>query len=175
MRRLTCLLALPVSIATMAASPASEPASSIITPPPTIRLTATKAQAGSGVHKKSRPRHVAEEPPTRFYQVGNASWYGRYFHGRPTASGEPYDMFNLTAASRDLPLGTWLKVTNLRNGNSVVVRVNDRGPVPKSRILDLSFEAATLLDLRAHGVERVRLDIVKPTAVALNLNLAQLQ
>jgi rare lipoprotein A len=162
----------------MAASPASEPASSLSkTPASTIRFAAASAQAkpGAAVHKKSRARHIAEEPPTRFYQVGKASWYGRYFHGRPTASGEPYDMFNLTAASRDLPLGTWLKVTNLRNGNSVVVRVNDRGPVPKSRILDLSFEAATLLDLRAHGVERVRLDIVKPTAVALNLNLAQLQ
>src|SRR5437588_2937744 len=109
------------------------------------------------------------------YQIGTASWYGRQFHGKTTASGEPFDMFSLTAAHRKLPLGTWLKVTNLRNGATVVVRVNDRGPVPKSRIIDLSFQAATLLDLRAHGVERVRLVIVKPAAVALNLNLAQLQ
>lgn len=108
------------------------------------------------------------------YQIGKASWYGRAFHGKTTASGEPFDMFTLTAAHRKLPLGTWVKVTNLRNQRSVIVRINDRGPVPESRIIDLSFEAATLLDLRARGVERVRLDIVGPQTVAYALNLNQL-
>src|SRR5262249_9697946 len=100
--------------------------------------------------------------------------YGRQFHGRTTASGEPFDMFTLTAAHRKLPLGTWVKVTNIRNGKSVVVRINDRGPVPESRIIDLSFEAATLLDLRARGVEKVRLDLLGPEAVANALNLNRL-
>ena len=117
-------------------------------------------------------RHAKPVAP---YQVGTASWYGRYFHGRPTASGEPYDMFSLTAAHRTLRLGTWVKVTNLRNGRSVIVRINDRGPVPKSRIIDLSFEAATLLDLRAHGLQEVRLDVVKPEVVASTLKLNTLQ
>jgi len=108
------------------------------------------------------------------YQIGTASWYGRQFHGKTTASGEPFDMFSLTAAHRKLPLGTWLKVTNLRNGATVVVRVNDRGPVPKSRIIDLSYEAATLLDLRAYGIAKVRLDVVDPQTVALVLGAGRL-
>src|SRR5207248_9573140 len=106
---------------------------------------------------------------SRPYQVGTASWYGRQFHGKTTASGEPFNMFNLTAAHRKLPLGTWVRVTNLRNGASVVVRVNDRGPVPKSRIIDLSYEAATLLDLRAYGLAKVQLALVDPQVVAVAL------
>lgn len=107
-----------------------------------------------------RHRHNAAKP----YQVGKASWYGKYFHGRMTASGEPYDMFQLTAAHRQLPLGTVLRVTNLQNGRWVIVRVNDRGPVPRTRIIDLSYGAAELLDLRRPGVETVRLDIVEAPA-----------
>src|SRR5207302_9759598 len=111
---------------------------------------------------------------SRPYQVGTASWYGRQFHGKTTASGEPFNMFNLTAAHRQLPLGTWVRVTNLRNGASLVVRVNDRGPVPKSRIIDLSYEAATLLDLRAYGIQKVQLDLVDPQVVAVALGAAAL-
>jgi len=84
-------------------------------------------------------------------------------------------MFRLTAAHRTLPLGTWVKVTNLKNGRSVIVRINDRGPVPKSRIIDLSFEAATLHDVRAQGLQEVRLDVVKPEVVASTLKLNVLQ
>jgi rare lipoprotein A len=80
-------------------------------------------------------------------------------------------MFQLTAAHRQLPLGTWVKVTNLRNGKWVIVRINDRGPVPESRVIDLSYGAAQLLDLRARGVERVRLDIVTPEVVAMATDL----
>jgi rare lipoprotein A len=76
-------------------------------------------------------------------------------------------MFQFTAAHPSLPLGTMVKVTNLRNGLWVVVRVNDRGPVPKSRIIDLSYGAAEILGLRLGGIERVRLDLVEPPAVAL--------
>jgi rare lipoprotein A len=102
----------------------------------------------------------------RPFQVGRASWYGKFFHGKPTASGEPYDMFLFTAAHRVLPLGTLVKVTNLSNGASVVVRVNDRGPVPLSRVIDLSYGAAQMLRFRQEGVEKVRLDLVEPPAVA---------
>ncbi|HEV8524799.1 MAG TPA: septal ring lytic transglycosylase RlpA family protein [Terriglobales bacterium] len=107
------------------------------------------------------------------YQVGSASWYGKKFHGRTTASGEPYDMFQLTAAHRQLPLGTWLRVTNLRNGRWVMVRVNDRGPVPQTRIIDLSYGAASLLQLRHKGVERVRLDLIQPEMLASNRQIMQ--
>ena len=94
------------------------------------------------------------------YQIGRASWYGKQFHGRETASGEPYDMFQFTAAHRQLPLGTWVRVTNLHNGRTIVVRVNDRGPYVGKRIIDLSYAAAQMLDLRSRGTEQVRLDIV---------------
>jgi rare lipoprotein A len=101
------------------------------------------------------------------YQVGNASWYGKQFHGRTTASGEDFDMFELTAAHRRLPLGTYVKVTNLRNGKWVIVRVNDRGPYVGNRIMDLSYSAARMLNFR-DGVERVRLDVVQPESLAAN-------
>jgi rare lipoprotein A len=104
----------------------------------------------------------------RPYQVGRASWYGKKFHGKKTASGEAYDMFQFTAAHPLLPLGSYVKVTNLHNGRWVIVRVNDRGPVPRSRIIDLSYGAAMMLGLRAEGVGRVRLDLLEPTNLAIN-------
>ena len=113
--------------------------------------------------RSHRPGESSRKP----YQVGRASWYGKYFHGRKTASGEPYNMFQFTAAHQKLPLGTLVKVTNLRNSRWVVVRINDRGPVPKARIIDLSYGAAQILDLRQEGVERVRLDVVDSEALAL--------
>ena len=109
-----------------------------------------------------------QETNSKPHQTGKASWYGKFFHGRPTASGEPYDMFLFTAAHRTLPLGTRMKVTNLSNGRSVIVRVNDRGPVPLSRVVDLSYAAAQVLGFRQGGIGRVRLDVLeKPPVVAL--------
>ncbi len=101
------------------------------------------------------------------YQVGKASWYGRPFHGRKTANGESYNMFQMTAAHRELPMGTWVKVTNLRNGRSVVLRINDRGPFLDSRVIDTSYIAAEHLGFRERGIVRVRLDVVpEPAEVA---------
>jgi len=104
--------------------------------------------------------------PTKKYQVGKASWYGRLFQNKRTASGEPFDMNNLTAAHRTLPLGSWVKVTNLRNDRSVMVRINDRGPVRKSRIIDLSYGAAKMLGMGSSGISSVRLDILDTPTVA---------
>jgi rare lipoprotein A len=92
---------------------------------------------------------VPPVPPT---MVGQASWYGRFHHGKRTASGEIFDMHALTAAHRTLPLGTRVRVTNLSNGKSVVVRVNDRGPRRAGRIIDVSRGAAAALDAVADGV-----------------------
>ncbi len=122
--------------------------------------------------KASRRRHTRN---ASVYQVGTASWYGKAFNGKTTASGEPYDMFQFTAAHRRLPLGTLVKVTNLDNGKSVVVRVNDRGPVPRSRIIDLSYGAARMIGLPGYGIKPVSLEIVQPAtlaAVAQSQNLA---
>ncbi len=107
--------------------------------------------------------------PTKKFEVGKASWYGRIFQHKTTASGEPYEMNNLTAAHRTLPLGSWVKVTNLKNLRSVVVRINDRGPVAKSRIIDLSYGAAKMLGMGQSGIGSVRLDIIETPTVAQNM------
>ncbi len=96
------------------------------------------------------------------YQVGTASWYGEYFEGKPTASGEDYDMYDMTAAHPPLPLGSYVRVTNLHNGKAVVVKDNDRGPIVPGRIIDLSYGAAQALQFEHKGLQRVRLDLVKP-------------
>ncbi|HKD15590.1 MAG TPA: septal ring lytic transglycosylase RlpA family protein [Candidatus Angelobacter sp.] len=120
----------------------------------------------------NHPVPQVSKKASRPYQVGNASWYGKKFHGRTTASGEDFDMFELTAAHRQLPLGTYVRVTDLRNGKWVIVRINDRGPYIHGRIMDLSYGAARMLDFHA-GVEKVRLDIVAPETVASNQSLTE--
>jgi len=108
--------------------------------------------------------------PARKFQVGRASWYGRLFQHKKTASGEPYDMHDFTAAHRTLPLGSWVKVTNLKNDKSVMVRINDRGPVLKSRILDLSYGAAMILGMDGDGIAKVRLDLIETPIMATNFS-----
>src|ERR1700740_3030944 len=91
-------------------------------------------------------------PHHRWFQIGRASWYGSFFQGRQTASGEDFDMNAMTCAHRSLPLGSLVRVTNLRNKKSVVLRVNDRGPVPRDRIIDLSSAAASYLGFHKRGL-----------------------
>jgi rare lipoprotein A len=91
-------------------------------------------------------------------QTGEASWYGAEFHGQPTSSREIYDMNDLTAAHNTLPLGTFVMVTNLSNGKSIVVRINDRGPFVKGRVIDLSYAAAKALDMVGPGTAPVRIE-----------------
>ena len=143
-RVLSILMAALVMVASVRAAPVPNHASS-------------RSKSGSTL-SQSQPKP---------YQIGKASWYGKQFHGRTTASGEDFDMFELTAAHRQLPLGSYVKVTNLRTGKWVIVRVNDRGPFVKGRIMDLSYGASRMLGFRA-GVEKVRLDLVQPESVASN-------
>lgn len=115
-----------------------------------------------GVYKTGKPYKVAgywyaPMPSAAGYdQSGVASWYGRDFHGKRTANGETYDMHALSAAHTTLPLPTLVRVTNLENGRSVVVRVNDRGPFVKNRLIDLSYAAAKALEFDRKGTARVR-------------------
>ncbi len=97
-------------------------------------------------------------------ETGIASWYGNEFHGRPTSSGEVFDTNDMTAAHRTLPFGTHVMVTNLDNDRSVVVRVNDRGPFVRGRIIDLSYAAARVLGIVGPGTARVRLDVLRGAA-----------
>ena len=104
--------------------------------------------------------------PPHDVQVGFATWYGLPFQGLETANGERYDMFSLTAAHRRLPLGSWVRVTNLRNHKSVMVRINDRGPWLNNSILDLSLAAARELDMVKQGRVMVSLQpVVLPGTV----------
>ena len=103
----------------------------------------------------------AREP---YRERGVASWYGRKFHGRATSIGEPYDMYAMTAAHKTLPLPSYVRVTNLANGNSVVVRVNDRGPFLQGRLIDLSWTAAAKLGYVNDGHARVEVEVIDPLA-----------
>ncbi len=121
-------------------------------------ISEAKPAPSSSVQARSDVRKQVGK--TKPFQVGTASWYGENFEGKPTASGEPYEMYDMTAAHLTLPIGSYVRVTNLHNGKAVVVRVNDRGPVVPGRIIDLSYGAAQALQFRHSGLQRVRLDLV---------------
>jgi rare lipoprotein A len=101
------------------------------------------------------------EPSVVSTQQGLASWYGPGFHGRRTANGERFNQYDLTAAHRTLPFNTRVRVTNLQNGQSIVVRINDRGPFIRGRIIDLSRAAARLLGMYRQGVVQVKVEILR--------------
>jgi rare lipoprotein A len=123
-------------------------------------LAADSSQASNDEDVLERLTAVASNSVGKFKQTGLASWYGRKFHGRKTASGETFDMNALTAAHRSLPLNCYVKVTNKNNGKSVVVKVNDRGPFHGKRVLDLSYGAAKQLGITSKGVGNVSIERV---------------
>ncbi len=130
------------------------------------RVTTSKdVRKGGGRYQVGKPytirgiRYVPKEDPN-YKAVGLASWYGPNFHGRLTANGEVYDQFALSAAHPTMPLPSYARVTNLENGAAVIVRVNDRGPFSKSRVIDLSSRAAQLLGYTKKGVAKVRVEYV---------------
>lgn len=102
-----------------------------------------------------------EKEKFEFYAEGYATWYGKGFHGRNTASGEIFDTTKYTAAHKTLPFGTFVRVTNLQNNLSVVVKINDRGPFHKNRIIDLSKGAAEHINMVYAGVAKVKLEILQ--------------
>ena len=120
---------------------------------------------GGGQYLVGRPytvagrRYYPAENPS-YTAVGMASWYGAAFHGRRTANGEVYDMASLSAAHPTMPLPSYARVTNLENGYSVIVRVNDRGPYHAGRVMDVSSRVADVLDMKAMGTAKVKVDYV---------------
>ena len=123
-------------------------------------LVIVAACSGGDSKRKPPPKKVAVATPSNI-QHGKASWYGGKWHGGPTASGETYDKRTMTAAHKKLKFGTRVRVTNLKNGKSVVVRINNRGPYIKGRIIDLSEAAAEKLDMIEAGVVPVKLEILR--------------
>lgn len=120
---------------------------------------------GGGTYRVGKPYMVAgrtyvPEEDVNYRAEGMASWYGDDFHGRQTANGEVFDMGSLTAAHPTLPMPSYARVTNLSNGKSLIVRVNDRGPYHGNRLIDVSNKAAELLEFKGNGVARVRVEYV---------------
>jgi rare lipoprotein A len=113
------------------------------------------------VHAGAGERSISVESGranNKAFQRGLASWYGKRYDGKTTASGEHFNMYDFTAAHHNLPFGTYVRVTNLHNGKTIIVRINDRGPGVKGRIIDVSYSAARALDFTSEGIQRVRLD-----------------
>lgn len=131
---------------------------------PTYRVKVLDTPSQPDLHPTQRPYTVNDREyrpiadAQGFSEEGLASWYGKDFHGRKTSNGETYDMYAMTAAHKILPMNVFLKVTNLNNGESAVVRVNDRGPFVKSRIIDLSYSAAKQLGVVGPGTAPVRIE-----------------
>ncbi len=144
---------------------------------PELAGLSPKAQAEiikkyGGIYKIGKPYKIGSrwyypKEDYNYKEEGIASWYGEDFNGKPTANGERYEMNTLTAAHRTLPLPCIVKVTNLQNGRAVVVRVNDRGPYVKDRIIDLSKRGAQILGYLGQGTTRVRVEIMAKESKAL--------
>lgn len=137
------------------------------TPPPTLEMETKVVPPGKPILRTQRPYQINgiwyyPLPSAEGYvEEGVASWYGPGFHGKPTSCGEIYDMEAMTAAHKTLPLGTYVKVTHLENGQSIIVRVNDRGPFVSGRVIDLSSKASQMLGVKQKGVAHVRVEAVE--------------
>jgi len=147
-------------------------------PPPVVPAAPPDLTAIPDAVPRAEPRSAHGNPPfydvfgRRYYVLasadgylerGVASWYGPTFHGGNTSSGEPYDMYAMTAAHKTLPLPCYARVTNLRNGKNVVVRINDRGPFVANRLIDLSYTAAARLDMLREGTTLVEVRTLSPS------------
>ena len=144
------------------------------TPKPSYMRSAHRIPLGGGVRKIGKPYKILGRWYTPRHQpgynrIGVASWYGRQFHGKKTANGEVFNMNNLTAAHPTLPLPSYVRVTNLSNRRSLVLRVNDRGPYAHNRIMDLSKKSAELLGAKTKGTIRVSVRYLGPAPLDGNL------
>lgn len=149
-----------LALALVGCAPSEPPPVPAEAPPeaPEETRTPTQASGSAAPYRVNGTWYYPRASAEGYREVGLASWYGRKFHGQRTASGDIYDMHSATAAHRTLPLPTWVRVTNLENGRSTRVRVNDRGPFVDTdeRIIDLSFAAAQRLGIDETGLARVR-------------------
>jgi len=179
---LACLVALlsGCSVATRRPSPGPPPNPEMQpVPPPSVRMPGAppdlnaipdavpkdepRARRGNpAFYTVLGKRYVVLDSADGYVERGVASWYGPTFHGESTSIGEPYDMYGMTAAHKTLPLPAYARVTNLSNGKSIVVRINDRGPFAKNRIIDLSYTAAAKLDMLRDGTALVEVRTLRP-------------
>ena len=165
--RLAPVVALGAALlAACAGPPARRPVDPSAVPDAVPRAEPRAARGNPPFYEVFGERHTVLASADGYVERGVASWYGPDFHGGSTSSGEPYDMYAMTAAHRTLPLPAYVRVTHLTNGRSVVVRVNDRGPFRKNRIIDLSYVAAAKLDMIRDGTALVEVVAVGPSSSA---------
>jgi rare lipoprotein A len=144
--------------------PPSERTARALPPDPEPRSEPLSRYGNPASYEVFGKRYYVKTSSAGYRERGKASWYGSKFHGRRTSSGETYDMHAMTAAHKTLPLPTYVRVHNIENGRSVVVRVNDRGPFHEGRIIDLSYAAARKLGIVARGTGLVEVEALDPTA-----------
>jgi peptidoglycan lytic transglycosylase len=138
-------------------------------PPPTISSSSSSSSSRSGDRDRDDfPSRPSRHEKVIYSETGYASWYGAEFHNRKAANGEIYDMNESTAAHRTLPFGSRVRVTNLKTGESTIVRINDRGPFVENRIIDLSVAAAKAVSIWRPGTAKVRLDVLDSPADILH-------
>jgi rare lipoprotein A len=147
-------------------APPPPPADLNAIPDPVPRIEPRSARGNPPTYEVFGKRYAVLATAEGYKERGVASWYGPDFHARPTSSGEPYDMYAMTAAHKTLPIPVYAKVTNLGNGRSVIVRINDRGPFVANRIIDLSYTAAHKLDMTRAGTAFVEVEVITPGAPA---------
>jgi rare lipoprotein A len=154
----------PAPVASGDGAPARPPDVSRI-PDPVPRAEPRSSRGNPPFYEVLGRRYYVMSDATGYRERGIASWYGTKFHGRSTSSGEPYDMYAMTAAHKTLPLPTYVRVTHRGNGRSIIVRVNDRGPFVGERIIDLSYAAAVRLGMHNDGTALVDVEALKPGAL----------
>ncbi len=168
-RHLAFYLLLPL-LASCSALPRYSP--SLATPQGAKSNSRKPNQAGLSYVVFGRRYHILSHA-TGYHKRGIASWYGPNFHGKLTSSGAPYNMYAMSAANKVLPLYTWVKVTNLKNGKSAVVQINDRGPFVDNRIIDLSYAAAKAIGMARAGTALVEIQALTPPSREPPVGLAR--
>jgi rare lipoprotein A len=154
----------PASNPIQPAVPATPPVAPDTVPDAVPRIEPRSRNGNPPFYDVFGKRYYVLSSSVGYWERGVASWYGPGFHKVRTSTGEPYDMYGMTAAHKTLPLPAYVRVTNLQNGRSVVVRVNDRGPFVGNRIIDLSYTAAAKLDMLRNGTAMVEIRTIDPTA-----------
>lgn len=156
LRNILCVLTLSIIIIGCGSKPKSSSAGAIPKEEPVSKYGNPKS------YKVLGETYKVKDTSKGYSEVGVASWYGKDFHGKRTSSGTPYNMHSYSAAHKTLPIPTYVKVTNLENGKSINVRVDDRGPFSKGRIIDLSYRAAKDLDVIGKGTAKVKVEALAP-------------
>ena len=170
------LLNIALALALSACAGHKDGAPSAMKSPGQIREVIPKAESRSAsgnppFYEVRGKRYYVLDDANGYRERGVASWYGKKFHGRPTASGEPYDMYAASAAHKTLPLPAYARVTNLENGRSIIVRINDRGPFVENRLIDLSYGAALQLDMIKNGTSFVEVQVITPISPSRKPNI----